>query len=481
MKTIAIVGGGFCGTITAVNLARLSDHPLRIVIINDRYPTGRGVAYSSKRPEHLLNVVARNMSALADDLTNFVEWLRTRHEYADAPDAQLRELFAPRRVYGDYLLSLLHAHARPQRNRSGSTIETIHAEAIDVSPTGGAVRVGLSDGQQILADKVLLATGNPPPSQVSVGGDTFSHPGFVNSWQLAADGLADRKKNVVLLGTGLTMVDAFLTLDSLDWQGTIVAISRNGLLPQSHFQGVDYPDFPPADPSSMGLVALVTLIEEHCTRLAQRGLNPALLVDKLRPHTQLIWRRFSAAERQQFLKQYKSTWNVHRHRIAQTIHQRLTQGLADGRLKIERGTVCRLACRGESIGVVVQNSEGAERTIEGQIVLNCMGPQERFSTINSPLLQKMLADGCIALDELDMGLRVTAEFAVIDRQGHPSSQVYAIGPPLKGTLWETTAVPELRVQTYQVAHILAGIPLRLDRPDPSWPAQTGMELLEYCI
>ena len=104
MKHVAIIGGGFSGSLTAVNLARLSAAgPLKITIINHGSPLGRGVAYSTRNSNHLLNVAARNMSALADQPSHFVEWLRTRSEFYEEPLDRLRERFVPRRIYGDYL------------------------------------------------------------------------------------------------------------------------------------------------------------------------------------------------------------------------------------------------------------------------------------------------------------------------------------------------------------------------------------------
>ena len=110
MKRVVVVGGGFCGVVTAVNLARLTDAPLAVSVLNTAHPLGRGVAYGTRRPEHLLNVVARNMSALADQPDHFVEWLGTRSDFAGVPVAELREQFVPRRVYGDYLQALLLRH-----------------------------------------------------------------------------------------------------------------------------------------------------------------------------------------------------------------------------------------------------------------------------------------------------------------------------------------------------------------------------------
>ena len=109
-KRIAIVGGGFSGVMTAVNLARLSTRPLELTVINCRRPTGRGVAYGTRRPEHLLNVAARNMSAFRDEPDHFLRWLRTRSEFDTMPEIELRERFIPRMVYGDYLRSIMHHH-----------------------------------------------------------------------------------------------------------------------------------------------------------------------------------------------------------------------------------------------------------------------------------------------------------------------------------------------------------------------------------
>ena len=133
MKTVAIIGGGFSGTLTAVNLARLAKDPLRIVVVNHGPPLGRGVAYSTKRPEHLLNVAARNMSAFPDQPNHFVDWLGTRSEYADVPEAVLREQFMPRKIYGDYVQSLLFWYGKGAVNPK-ARIEAIHGETLDIVP-----------------------------------------------------------------------------------------------------------------------------------------------------------------------------------------------------------------------------------------------------------------------------------------------------------------------------------------------------------
>src|SRR5688572_8770239 len=212
MKTVAIVGGGFCGTVAAVNLARLSREPLQVRLINEGFPTGRSIAYGTRRSEHLLNVVARNMSALSDQPNHFVEWLRTRSEFADTPDAVLRETFVPRRTYGDYLSSLLHWFSGSDAGRAHVRIERIEGRAVDVLMRDDGGDVLLADGGVVAADRVLLATGNLPPGELGAEGRPFCHPRyFENPWTDWESRLPDCDQPVVLLGTGLTMIDALLT------------------------------------------------------------------------------------------------------------------------------------------------------------------------------------------------------------------------------------------------------------------------------
>jgi uncharacterized NAD(P)/FAD-binding protein YdhS len=467
MKTqhhIAIIGGGFSGTMTAVNLARFCEVPLRVTLINHGYPQGRGVAYSTRRPEHLLNVAARNMSALPEHPNHFVEWLRTRTEYAEMPDAELRETFMPRRIYGDYVRSLTLHYMQPIDRRGNVETTVIDDEAVDIATVQRGVRIMLGSGSTLDADKVLLATGNEMPAELP-GGETLATSSnyAANPWQDWESKLPPPTEAIVLLGTGLTTIDAIVTLLALDWRGTIHAVSRNGLLPQSHFKGVHHPEFPPADVdvAELGLTRLAALVDEHCRRLREAGENPAIVVDKLRSHTQRVWQAFSLAERREFIARHAAHWNVLRHRIAQPIHQQVARAITEGRLKITRGAVTRLEQAGARIRVHLNgtansngNHEHSPAHLDGALVVNCTGPQTRFSATRSRLLRNLLASGIVQPDAIDLGIRIENNFAAVDHEGRPSPFLHVIGPLLRGTLWETIAVPELRGQALHVAEIL---------------------------
>jgi uncharacterized NAD(P)/FAD-binding protein YdhS len=486
MQHIAIIGGGFSGTMTAVNLARLSQVPLRVTVINHGYPQARGVAYSTRRPEHLLNVAARNMSALPEHPNHFVAWLRTRAEFTDMPEVELRETFMPRRIYGDYVSSLTLHYSQPLDGRGEVETIFINEEAIDVVATEGGGRIILANGQTIEADRIVLATGNEMPAELPGSKTLVAHPAYAaNPWQNWESKLPPASENVVLLGTGLTTVDAIITLLALDWRGTIHAVSRNGLLPHAHFKGLQHPEFPPegVDVAALGLIGLVELVEAYCTRMRNAGENPAIVVDKLRPHTQRVWDAWTLDERKVFVTRHAARWNVMRHRIAGSIHRQVMAAMAEGRLKIGRGTITRLEPHDARIHVQLgtpdgADVEGAPRTIQAALVINCTGPQTRFSATRSRLLRNLLSRGVVQPDDMDMGIRVGAAFVAVERNGKPSSFLHVIGPLLRGTLWETIAVPELRSQALHIAQAL------LNGSAPRRPARVRAEepaVVEYWI
>ena len=454
MKHVVIIGGGFSGCLTAINLSRLSNGPLKITIINDGYPLGRGIAYSTGNGSHLLNVVARNMSALADQPAHFVEWLRTRSEYRTEPVERLRERFVPRRVYGDYLHSLLFAQTAAAAEK-GIQIETIAAQVTDVGPAFGGASVALSNGQFINAHRVVLATGNQPPANLKLDGLDPAHPRyFQNPWQDWENKLPDRRENVILIGTGLTTVDVFLSLMDLDWKGRIFAVSRNGLLPLSHFKGVEHPDLITSQSEPISLADMYRLFKKHFRRARAMGVNPVILIDKLRPVTQHLWQNFSLQEKKRFNRHLRTRWNVARHRIAQSIHQKISAAVAGQQVEIIRGRMTKLATVGDRFELTLK-SGAASQKIQGGALINCTGPRERFSDSPSELYRNLITRGLVQPDEMDMGIKVTPDFAVVGRDHQAAGHLFALGPVLKGTLWESIAVPELRSQTFRVAEILA--------------------------
>lgn len=457
---------------TAANLARTSEKPLRITVISDQGPVGRGTAYRRRRPEYLLNVAARNMSAFANEPDHFLEWLRTRSEYESTPEIELREEFIPRQIYGDYLRSVVQHHLQSPGDVSLVATDFVIGTAIDIEVRAVDCRIHLDDGRVVDADRVVLATGNESPTPLPGAETLTGHPAWVgNPWEAWEEQLPEQDGSIVILGTGLTAVDAVLTLRTMGWLGAIHAVSRHGWFPHAQFRGIEYPEFPPADVdlAGLGLSELVALVEEHCARLHERNANPAIIVDKLRPHTQRIWSGLSEDDRLTFAKRYAARWNVFRHRIAPDVHAQLTRSQLTGQLRVHAHAIRRLAESGDRIVVELDG----DRSVTGDLVLNATGPATKFSATQSVLLQNLLRRGLIAPDEMDMGIHVDTDHTARSSAGERSPWLLALGPILRGTYWETVAVPELRVQARRVAETLLGSE-HLDE-------QQGQLQLEYMI
>ncbi|MEZ5385956.1 MAG: FAD/NAD(P)-binding protein [Prosthecobacter sp.] len=458
---IAILGGGFSGIMTAVNLARLGANPRQITIVNEHRPTGRGVAYGTRRIEHLLNVAARNMSAFPDQPDHLVNWLRTRSDFDLTPDRELRERFIPRMIYGDYLKSLL-LHYLPDVN-------LVNGEAVDIDQDG---TISFNSGDTLQAERIVLATGNEAPADLPGAEALHEHPAWAgNPWLPWHEKLPPDTGTIVLLGTGLTTVDAIITLRALGWLGRIHAVSRHGWLPHAHFRGIDYPDFPPADVdlAALGLEKLIALIEKHCAQVRELGANPAIIVDKMRPHTQRIWKNLTLEERLAFARQHAARWNVLRHRIAPEIHAQITSAQLTGQLQIHSANIERVEAVGDQVRTILNGG----KHLDGDLVLNATGPQTRFSATRSILLKNLLKRGLITPDDMDMGVRIDENHAVLHSDGSRSDRLLALGPLLRGTFWETIAVPELRGQARRVAETILG--------QTSQPAIETPVMMEYMI
>jgi uncharacterized NAD(P)/FAD-binding protein YdhS len=468
---IVIVGGGFSGTMAAVNIARLTEHPLDLTVVNNRGPVGRGVAYAVRRPEYLLNVAARNMSAFPHEHNHFLDWLRTRSEFELTPEIELRERFVAREIYGDYLRSIAQHHLQSPGEGAKASSELIDGEVVDIEPGTQGCRVRLADGTAIDADRVILATGNEPPAPLPGAQELADHPAWVaNPWQAWEHRLPHYDGSVVLLGTGLSTVDAIITLRALGWLGTIHAISRHGWFPHAHFRGIEYPEFPPADVdlAALGLERLLALVEKHCAILHERNANPAIIVDKLRGYTQRIWSEFSIEDRLTFAREHAARWNVFRHRIAPDLHAQITSSQLTGQLRVHASSIVGLEPSADQIRVELADGY----SVHGDLVINATGPSTKFAATRSTLLQNLLRRGTIAPDTTDLGVAVDADHTALTSSGERSPWLLALGPLLKGTYWETIAVPELRVQARRVAETVLG---------GARPEQESQLQLEYMI
>jgi uncharacterized NAD(P)/FAD-binding protein YdhS len=445
---IAIIGGGFSGAMVATHLLRRSTDLLTITLIESRPHLGRGIAYSTDLECHLLNVPAGRMSAFPDDPQHFTRWLPSW-------DADGVGYFVPRNLYGTYIQAVLEmaitqapAHVR---------LERICSDAVALLPEGSGATVHLRNGQTIPADRVVLALGNLPPSDPEVADRSFyqsqryiSHP-----WASAVLDHLEPTAPVLLIGSGLTMVDLVLALKAQDHQGIIHVISRHGWLPQSHRGCATYPKFLTATETPATVRVLLRRIRQEAGRAAVAGYDWRAVIDALRPETQALWQALSLAERRRFLRHVRSYWDVHRHRAAPKAAASIEQLRQSEQLHFHAGRICAYQEQDDGVWVTYRPRQGHTlASLQVSRVINCTGPDGDYRKLQQPLILNLLASGLIRPDPLCLGLDTDAEGRLLNARGGASSFLYTLGPPCKGRLWETTAVPEIRGQAEALARRL---------------------------
>jgi len=435
-RTVVIAGGGASGTLVATHLLRRSDEA-RVVVIEPRERIGPGVAYSTQCPDHVLNVPAKAMSAFAGKPGDFVDWLRAGG-YGDY-DANA---FVPRGIYGAYL----SATARTAFAAAGERFRHVRSEAIAVDATARGVDVRTSDGSTIAADAFVLATGNAAPSAWPRISESARASGryFGSAWAHGALEVEDPGEVVLLLGSGLTAVDAVLELRHNGHRGPIYMVSRRGLLPHEH-RLFDAP--PEADPEAESMRDLVETL--------RGGANWRVALDGMRPKTNALWQALTLAEQRRFVRHVMPYWNVHRHRMAPQVAKTLAELIAADRLRSLAGKTGPVdaTANGLQVAIDLRGGEGAF-VLEAGRVINCSGPQHDFRKLPQPLIRQMLASGAMTPYVLDIGIVVDANGALVDADERPSDRCFAIGPIRYGTLIETTAIPEIRAQAEELADLI---------------------------
>jgi uncharacterized NAD(P)/FAD-binding protein YdhS len=423
VPTVAVVGGGFSGLLTAIHLlARSDDVTVRLIERGDRFAAGR--AYATGNPQHVLNVRAANMSAFPDRPGHFVEWLADQG-VASGPDA-----FVSRAIYGEYLQDLLRGAVG---NGAPGRLLLEHDEVVSIVPTGERYDLTLGMGRTITADAVVLAVGAGPPKLVPGAG-----PELADSPRYAADPWAIDVESfptgeILLVGAGLTMVDTVLALARQDRR--FLAVSRRGLAPHPHAPTAPA-QLPDGDLSGarQTLRAMKQLAREAGWRSA---------VDGVRPITPAIWRGWSLAERRRFLRHARAWWDVHRHRMAPDIAVRVAELRENGRLEIAAARIEDL--RPEASGVAARIRRRGAAGVEQMrfaAVVNCTGLSGDLT--DAPLLRDLARSGRVRPDPLRLGLEVDDSFRA-------ARGLYAVGPLARWARWETVAVPDLRSHTAEVA------------------------------
>jgi uncharacterized NAD(P)/FAD-binding protein YdhS len=471
--TVVIVGGGLSGALCGIKL-HLARPDLRVVVVEPAERVGLGLAYGAARRRHLLNVPVHRMEL---GLTpSFGAWLAQRPDEIAAAlteaDGVLEDAFVPRTLFGAYL----HERFEGLRSHAPGPGLIVMRGRVAALLEGRRRGVRLEDGRHLDAAAVVLATGNLPP--LPPGGPDgwfYDTPLFtVDPWAPGVLSDLDADAPLLLIGTGLTMVDIALRLADDGQTGPMLAVSRRGLAPLAHRSSGAWPPFlhslAGASPR-----ALLKAVRQQIAQAAEQGVPWQRVFDAARPSVAAVWSRWPNRARRQFLRHLRPRWDVHRHRLAPRVAAEIDALRANGRLQFQGARIAgyRLEAGGVTVDLALRG--GGRRTFTAARVINCTGPASDLNRLVLPLIDELKVRGWAVPDALGLGLE-TDDCALLQADGTPSDWLYALGPVTRPAWWEITATPEIAVQVGRLVARLAGVDLTAKPAGPRLTADAFVDL-----
>ena len=447
IRPIAVIGAGFSGTMAALHLLpRLGSRAILLCERGERF--GRGVAYATSDSWHLLNVRATNMSAYPDQPGHFLDWLDAHvTTHADDIHTTPAGTFVSRRSYGDYLASLLTTAVTGREG--ASRLILVPDEVVDLVPELGGYRLVLAGGVTHGVAGAVLAAGNLLPESAASGRHV------ADPWAVPfTEGLEDGAP-VVIVGSGLTMVDLALHLRHAGFGGPVVALSRRGLRPQAHAVAPRWPLPLLSEPERRSPALLLRRLRQEAAAAAEQGVPWQSVVDSLRPITSEIWQGIPLDLQDSFLRHARPWWDVHRHRMSPPVSAALESMMATGFLTVRAGHIIDI--EEESDATIVRfrpRGTGEIETIAAQRIIEASGSVAP-DRCGMPLMQRLTERGLVRLDRHRLGLDQSDDLSLIGVSGEKTPSLWGLGPLGTGAFWECVAVPDIRLQAVRVADGIA--------------------------
>jgi len=455
---VLIIGGGLSGTMLAVQLLRLPGRR-QILVIEPRAELGRGEAYSAVELGHTLNGNAARMSVDPDNPDDLTQWLTEHIAAGGWPESAeqavpISELFPPRGLFGVYAQQRL-AEAKA---RSASTVEHVRAEVIDVQVDADSTLLTLDNGQRLRGNFAVLATGMFPAARTPQTHSSGVNAAAVDPWDVATMRRLDPRSTVLIIGSGLTMVDAVVSLEQAGHRGPIEIFSRHGLLPHVRRQPPAWDDFLAADPALRSPRQLLRELRRQCSIAQAQGIDWQAPLDTVRAHIGRLWSQASEREKRQFVRHVRPWWESHHHRSPPLSAQLVARLHEEGRLRIRAASFKGLVPTQGGVTIAVrQRGEQTLTQVTGAALINSSGIEYDWRRVARPLPQQLLKRGLIQPGPLALGIAADASGAVLDAQGQVSARLFAMGPPLRGMWWESTAVTDVALQAKALASKLAAV------------------------
>lgn len=438
LRKTAIVGDGFAAAAMAIHLLRRGVSPDTLTLIGPRSP-GRGQAYACINPFFRLNIREDLPIVFSDDPLHFAHWAS---QAVDDPDAKTDAgYFYRRQDFGAYVAELF------DRQPGATDIQRIPHRVIALRSLAGHWELMLGNGETCLAERVVLATGNPPPTWpcavVQEGSracdDWVSQHLIENPWPGDYLEKISPDDRVILLGGGLTALDAINALVGQGHRGKVVVLSPRPYFPpaQAAWARQHQPDWP----SDLTPARLIRFMRNYLPDAPTDSTIWQNAWEELRPKLNAIWQGLSAADRRKLMKRVGWIWSLYRFRASPQTIAAVRQLQAANQIEFVLGRARKIAVNSESI--CVEMSTGVQ--VHGDRMINCTG------VASDPLVGQLISDQFALPDALGQSVAVDAAFHVLGVNQSPWPNLWMIGPATAGSLGDVVAASAISKQAEELA------------------------------
>ena len=353
-KHIAIVGFGASGLLTFFNLVKNyqpSSNKLIIKVFEKNHNLPKGIAYSTKNFNHLLNVPVCKMGICEEDREHFLKWLNKKGYKYQKND------FVPRQIFGIYLEDIL-SESLKIADKKQISYEFITKEVSEI----------------IMKNKNYIIDGNVYNYCVLATGVQLRNSSN-NFWNIDVESYLNDKE-IHILGCGLTAFDLIISLKDLNYSGQIFLHSRTNKKPQKHKISEIINKIESPLNLEDSLLPLSQIFRKF-TKSCKKSDNWRDVFDSIRPITQKFWQNLSQEKKKRFMRHCFRMWNIHRHRCPELQYKIIEELMNYGRLLF------------------------LQKPIESNRFIDCSG----FDYCpESELISSLIKNQIIEKDELELGI-----------------------------------------------------------------------------
>lgn len=434
LKELVIIGDGFAAAVMVVHLLQRGISRSSITVIGPG-ELGKGNSYNCASLFFRLNVREDLPIVFSEDPLHFARWAE---QNINDPQAKTEAgYFYRRQDFGRYVSELITQECESDQ------LEQIKAKVLNLTGAENNWHLELDNQSTLIAKKVIIAAGNPSPTwpcKVTLQQPTLVTPRLIeNPWTGHFLESIDAQENIILLGGGLTALDAINALEGRKHQGMVYVIAPRALFPpeQAPWQKQGQPSWP----QNVSPARLIRFMRNYLPSAPTNSAEWQSAWEELRPNLNALWQQFSPHQKKSLFKRLGWLWSLYRFRASpQTIaaYQRLKE---KNQIQFVMGRAKEIKCSEMNVTALLGN--GIE--VEGDRILNCTG------VASDQLLQQLIEVGLAIPDPLGHAIAVDKNFRVMHLSGEHWNSLWMIGPGTMGSLGDVIAASAIAKQAEQLA------------------------------